>query len=262
MPGFEDGPLVLEFNLQLEINRQPLTAEDLSRIGALSYLLDFDQSSTAQLIGGHIPAGRGNESELVAWSYLAYISHRLELQFQLQVEFDQVIITSGSDRVRAKIKTTLVSGLAALRLIFSGMEVTVTTREFLEMAAPKFEERIERVIKDEVTQSVQYFDHLIGASTTTTIEPVKEEDQVRSLADDYYKSFEEEAKQGSEKSLQDCLKLLGYDPGPIDGVLGGQTRAALEKFARAYGVSAHAERVVWRVLAKAAAAKARPPGQR
>jgi hypothetical protein len=41
----------------------------------------------------------------------------------------------------------------------------------------------------------------------------------------------------SSKEYQTALKLLGYNPGPIDGIVGEKTRAALERFQRTEGLN-------------------------
>jgi membrane-bound lytic murein transglycosylase B len=40
------------------------------------------------------------------------------------------------------------------------------------------------------------------------------------------------------KKLQEALKAKGHDPGPIDGILGAKTRAALKAFQEASGLKA------------------------
>lgn len=45
---------------------------------------------------------------------------------------------------------------------------------------------------------------------------------------------------GSEevKKLQEALKAKGHDPGPIDGIMGSKTRAAIKAFQEASGLKA------------------------
>jgi peptidoglycan hydrolase-like protein with peptidoglycan-binding domain len=40
------------------------------------------------------------------------------------------------------------------------------------------------------------------------------------------------------RAVQQALQKKGFDPGPIDGVLGPQTEQAVRKFQDAYGISA------------------------
>ena len=40
------------------------------------------------------------------------------------------------------------------------------------------------------------------------------------------------------RDLQEALKALGYNPGPIDGVFGATTEAAVKAFQQAKGISA------------------------
>jgi peptidoglycan hydrolase-like protein with peptidoglycan-binding domain len=40
------------------------------------------------------------------------------------------------------------------------------------------------------------------------------------------------------RDLQDALKAPGYNPGPIDGVFGATTEAAVKAFQQAKGISA------------------------
>jgi len=40
------------------------------------------------------------------------------------------------------------------------------------------------------------------------------------------------------RDLQEALKALGYDPGPIDGVFGAMTEAAVKAFQQAKGITA------------------------
>lgn len=42
----------------------------------------------------------------------------------------------------------------------------------------------------------------------------------------------------TDKQMQCLLACLDYDPGPIDGIAGARTKAALEAFCRDYGVGA------------------------
>jgi len=43
------------------------------------------------------------------------------------------------------------------------------------------------------------------------------------------------------KSLQEALKNQGFNPGPIDGVMGPQTRQALQSFQRSKNITASGE---------------------
>ncbi len=47
---------------------------------------------------------------------------------------------------------------------------------------------------------------------------------------------EEALSHDDAKALQEDLKRLGYDPGPVDGILGGQVRAALRAYQDARGL--------------------------
>ena len=47
---------------------------------------------------------------------------------------------------------------------------------------------------------------------------------------------EEALSHDDAKALQEDLKRLGYDPGPVDGILGGQVRAALRAYQTARGL--------------------------
>jgi peptidoglycan hydrolase-like protein with peptidoglycan-binding domain len=40
------------------------------------------------------------------------------------------------------------------------------------------------------------------------------------------------------KKLQEALKAKGHDPGPVDGIMGAKTRAALKAFQEASGIKA------------------------
>ncbi len=40
------------------------------------------------------------------------------------------------------------------------------------------------------------------------------------------------------KKVQDALKSKGFDPGPIDGVVGPRTREAVRRFQDSYGIKA------------------------
>jgi peptidoglycan hydrolase-like protein with peptidoglycan-binding domain len=40
------------------------------------------------------------------------------------------------------------------------------------------------------------------------------------------------------RDLQEALKALGYDPGPVDGVFGAMTEAAVKAFQQAKGITA------------------------
>jgi peptidoglycan hydrolase-like protein with peptidoglycan-binding domain len=43
---------------------------------------------------------------------------------------------------------------------------------------------------------------------------------------------------GDTQKLQEALKAKGHDPGPIDGIMGPKTRAALKAFQEASGITA------------------------
>src|SRR4051812_3577764 len=49
------------------------------------------------------------------------------------------------------------------------------------------------------------------------------------------------------RDLQEALKALGYDPGPVDGVFGAKTETAVEKFQQAQEIPADGAvgRVTW-----------------
>lgn len=69
----------------------------------------------------------------------------------------------------------------------------------------------------------------------TSQEPAKTQEQT---------GLNQEAARGSEmsadkvKKVQEALKEKGHDPGPVDGILGPQTREALKAFQMANGLSA------------------------
>ena len=49
------------------------------------------------------------------------------------------------------------------------------------------------------------------------------------------------------RDLQEALKTLGYDPGPVDGLFGAATESAVKKFQQARGIAADGVvgRVTW-----------------
>lgn len=46
---------------------------------------------------------------------------------------------------------------------------------------------------------------------------------------------------GNVRQVQDALQTKGFDPGPIDGVAGSRTRAAVRKFQDRFGIKASGE---------------------
>jgi peptidoglycan hydrolase-like protein with peptidoglycan-binding domain len=46
---------------------------------------------------------------------------------------------------------------------------------------------------------------------------------------------------GNVRQVQDALQAKGFDPGPIDGVAGSRTRAAVRKFQDRFGMKATGE---------------------
>jgi len=55
------------------------------------------------------------------------------------------------------------------------------------------------------------------------------------------------SKDPAVRDLQDALKALGYDPGPLDGVFGAKTENAVKKFQQAREIAADGVvgRVTW-----------------
>ncbi len=49
------------------------------------------------------------------------------------------------------------------------------------------------------------------------------------------------AKRSQTHRIQKSLKDMGYDPGPVDGIMGKKTRAAIQQFQRDKGLPAHGE---------------------
>jgi peptidoglycan hydrolase-like protein with peptidoglycan-binding domain len=46
---------------------------------------------------------------------------------------------------------------------------------------------------------------------------------------------EADMSETNRRQVQQALRRLGYDPGPVDGVLGPLTRAAIRRFQQAIG---------------------------
>jgi hypothetical protein len=138
------------------------------------------------------------------------------------------------------------AGLAALMIV--GSAASLEARPMIEKAAPYFE--VVEVVKDIV--------ELINALKEVFVEFIPSEPDAshKRMANDYYTAFKEEWSKNSVRTTQECLNLLGYDPGRIDGVLGKDTRRALKNFADEHGIIPEPGDALWEILSQAAAAKA------
>jgi len=76
------------------------------------------------------------------------------------------------------------------------------------------------------------------------------------------KAEKKEPVKGSEdmKKLQEALKAKGHDPGPIDGIMGRKTGAALKAFQKASGLKETGELDV-QTVEKLGVAKPKPPAK-
>jgi len=65
------------------------------------------------------------------------------------------------------------------------------------------------------------------------------------------------SREGAVRFLQKKLKRLGFDPGPIDGIFGSLTEAAVKKFQTAHDIKSNGvvERSTWRAISKSSKLK-------
>jgi peptidoglycan hydrolase-like protein with peptidoglycan-binding domain len=82
-------------------------------------------------------------------------------------------------------------------------------------------------------------DGVVGSQTRAKVRSIAEGSGFASLADTSGRILRPGEAQGEDvRLLQQWLKILGYDPGPFDGVYGGHTQQAVAAFQTATGLTA------------------------
>ena len=78
-------------------------------------------------------------------------------------------------------------------------------------------------------------DGVLGPRTKAALTRFQQAEGVRpsGVLDAETKSRLADRRRDHVRKVQQALKASGYDPGPLDGVMGGQTRAALRRYAAA-----------------------------
>jgi len=99
----------------------------------------------------------------------------------------------------------------------------------LEQRVTMLEQR-QAELEDRTVGDVSYLKGRVEGNTPRTEQYV-----VTSFAGDEA-SGSRKSGRPSTREVQLALKRMGYDPGPIDGKMGQQTRAALKAFQRAQGL--------------------------
>jgi peptidoglycan hydrolase-like protein with peptidoglycan-binding domain len=77
---------------------------------------------------------------------------------------------------------------------------------------------------------------LIGAAAGGLIGGFTDADVIN-LGDPIWADKEQSANRSAVMRVQAGLNKLGYDPGPIDGVMGPQTRSAIRSYQRDHGLA-------------------------
>ena len=78
---------------------------------------------------------------------------------------------------------------------------------------------------------------LLGAATLPAASQVKQSKDIRNLNMDAVPDL----GRGIIRKVQAVLEAKGFDPGPIDGVVGPRTRAAVRKYQEHFGIKASGE---------------------
>jgi hypothetical protein len=65
----------------------------------------------------------------------------------------------------------------------------------------------------------------------------RRENASNELSAAYLSQMRKESSSNQSRTLQSCLKLLGFDPGPIDGRPGHRTQATIAEFARVHNLA-------------------------
>jgi len=78
---------------------------------------------------------------------------------------------------------------------------------------------------------------LLGAATLPAASQVKQSTDIRNLNMDAVPNLGREII----RKVQAALEAKGFDPGPIDGVVGPRTRAAVRKYQEHFGIKASGE---------------------
>jgi|AP12_2_1047962.scaffolds.fasta_scaffold23389_2 peptidoglycan hydrolase-like protein with peptidoglycan-binding domain len=76
---------------------------------------------------------------------------------------------------------------------------------------------------------------VIGGVAGGVVGGVTDESQI-DLGDPIWANDDQPANSAAVGRVQAGLTQLGYDPGPIDGTMGGQTRSAIESYQRDHGL--------------------------
>jgi len=126
--------------------------------------------------------------------------------------------------------TNLIIGVIAMSLCLGGCAGGRARRQhttLLEQRVTSLEQR-QAALEDRTVGDVSYLKGRVEGSAPRTEQYV-----VTSFAGEEESSGRKHGRP-SVREIQQALKRAGYDPGPIDGKMGSQTKAAIKAFQRSH----------------------------
>jgi peptidoglycan hydrolase-like protein with peptidoglycan-binding domain len=107
-----------------------------------------------------------------------------------------------------------------------------------ERAGDKIEDKAERA-KDKMENKAERAGDKMESKTERAKDKIGSAmDKAKDKARDAKEKLETKADRAETKNIQQALREKGVDPGPIDGVMGPRTRAAIREFQQGQGLVA------------------------